>query len=143
MPYQDFDAVRRERQRAFEPIQFVLAGKRFTCIAHPTLADSFELLDAPELRDDQGAPIAAGVRALAEFIERSIATPREQRAFRRLLGRRDDPIDALTVIELGEWLAEQYSGRPTVRPSDSSDGSLTPGPTSNTSPSVADGLSVN
>jgi hypothetical protein len=143
MPFQDFDAARRERLRAFEPIQFVLAGKRFTCIAHPVLTDSFALLDAPELLDDGGAPIAAGVRALAEFIERSIASPREQRAFRKLLGRRDDPIDATTIVELGEWLAEQYSGRPTVRPSGFSDGSRPPGDQSNISPHVADGASVN
>lgn len=141
MPNRDFDAARRERQRAFESIRWTLGGREFTSLPYPTLADSFALLDAPEPMVD-GAPLASGVRALADYIERTIIGKRDQKRFRALLSRRDDPIDAETIISLGEWLAEQYSGRPTVRPSDFSDGSLTDGPTSNTTDSATDGVSV-
>lgn len=140
MPYQDFDAARRERLRAFEPIRFQLGGHTFTCVGHPSLADSFDLLDAPE-PTVEGAPIAAGVRALANFIEKSLVSDRDRRRFRKLLGRRDDPIDATTVVELGEWLAVQYAG-PTVRPSSFSDGSRTNGTDSNTADFSQDSASV-
>lgn len=132
MSFADFDAARRERQRALEPIRFRLGGKDFTCVKTPTLADAFELATAPEPVTFDGTPNLAAVAAIVRFIEALLATPRQKKEFAKLLARRDDVIDRETIIDLGGWLAEQYAGRPTLRSSDSSAGPLPDGQTSNT-----------
>ena len=130
--FEDFDAARRERQRALEPIRFRLGGIDFNCVKTPTLADAFELATAPEPITFDGTPNLAAVAAITRFIEALISTPKQRKQFAKLLARRDDVIDRETIIDLGGWLAEQYAGRPTLRSTGLSDGPQPDGQTSNT-----------
>lgn len=132
--FADFDAARRERQRALEPIRFRLGGKDFTCVVSPVLADAFELASAPEPKLFDGTPNLAGVAAIVRFIEALLANNRQRKAFQKVLANRDDVIDQQAIIELGGWLAEQFTSRPLGSSGDSSDGPPTSGPTSSTSP---------
>jgi hypothetical protein len=131
--FQDFDGARRERLRALEPIRFRLGGRDFSCVIKPTLADSFELAAAPEPWIFDGTPRTAAVAAITRFIEALLANNRQRKQFQKLLSRRDDPIDAESIIELGGWLAEQFTNRPLDRSNVSSDGPPTSGETSSTS----------
>lgn len=131
MTFRDFDQVRKERARETEPIRFRLGGQDFTCAPQPTLADVFDLLDAPEAFDD-GAPVAAGVRALTLFIDKLLIDDKNRRRFKKLLRAHD--VDGFDIVALGEWLVEQYTGRPTLPSTDFSDGRPEPTEPSNGSP---------
>lgn len=134
MPFQDFDAARRERLRALQPIKFRFGGKDFACVIMPTIADSFELATAPEPVLMDGTPVLAGVAAITRFIEALLANNRQRRQFQKVLRNRKDVIDQQAIIDLGGWLAEQFTNRPLGSSTGSSSGPDTNGASSNDSP---------
>lgn len=123
MPARDFDAARAERQRDRDPIKFRLGGVEFECIARVPLGEAFDLMDAPEPTPEN---LAQSARVIARFVER-LVVDRQQEEWRDLLRRRDDPIDEVTLIDLGTWLAGEYAGRPTTPSSSSAGGRQTSG----------------
>lgn len=134
MPVLDgFDAARAERRRHVDPLSFVLGGETFTCIPAPTLADTFDLADAPE-PDLANLTELGQVRALVGFIDRLLVDTDRAR-FADLLARRADPIDPLDVVHLGAQLAEAYAGRPTQPSSASGGGRRRTGRRSSSKPS--------
>lgn len=126
MPFQDFDAARRERARTTDPIRFRLGGEDFTLLPNPSIFDALELAAAPEPAENMTASVGAIIR----FIDALMPDERSRRRWARLQRRRHDPPTAEDYVELGAWLAEQYAGRPTVPSGDSSPGRLPNGPAS-------------
>lgn len=117
MAHRDFDALRAETQREFDPITFTLFGQTFTCVNSPRLADTFDLMDAPEITPQNEAQ---AVRHLARYI-RKMLIPEDQSRWDQALQALGME-DAHVVIELGTFLAQEYSRRPFGQPSSSSDG---------------------
>lgn len=130
MTVQEFDTARQERLRSRTPLQFVLQGDTYTCLQIVPIGDAFDLLDAPDATSE-----AEVSRALAAFIDKILVDDDRPR-FAQALRRRDDPVDGLTLLEIVDWLGEQYAGRPTSPSADSSGGPEGAGPTSS---SDADG----
>lgn len=120
MPHRDFDAARAERERLIEPETFTLGGETFTCVLAPALGDVFDLADAPEPGDD----LLAASRAMAYFIDK-LLVPADRERFATLIRSTSTPhgpINAYDVIEVGMYLAEVFSGRPSEPSTDSSGG---------------------
>lgn len=127
MPFQDFDAARRERARANDPIRFRLGGEDFTLLPNPSIFDALELAAAPEPEEN----VIGAVQAIVAFIDALMPNDRDRKRWAKLQRRRTDPPTAEDYVELGAWLAEQYAGRPTVPSGDSSPGRPPNGPDSN------------
>lgn len=127
MPFQDFDAARRERARGNDPVRFRLGGEEFTLLPRPSIFDALELAAAPE----PGENILGAVEAIVAFVEALLPDAKARSRWKRLLKRKRDAISAEDLVQLGEWLAEEYSGRPTVPSDDSSPGRLPNGIDSN------------
>lgn len=143
MPHRDFDAARAERVRGADPVEFTLGGERFRCVVEPSIGDALALADAPEPEQNE----TAAVRAILAFVG-ALVVPEDRRKWRRMLarqrpGRRNrHPVSAGEVVELGAWLAVEYSGRPSRPSSGSSAGRGVSGATSNgTSSGVEAGTS--
>lgn len=113
MPHRDFDAARAERVRDQDPVEFTLGGQRFRCVVEPTVGDALALADAPEPEQNE----TAAVRAILAFVG-ALVVPEDRKRWSRMLakqrpGRRNrHPVSAGEVVELGAWLAMQYTGRP-------------------------------
>lgn len=110
MPIRDFDAARRERIRIrqADPIQFVLGGETFTISMGPTLADVFDLADAPEVTTDD----LAAMRAMDKFI-RSIILPEQVKTWQKVLAAKGEQyVDNVAMLELVQYLSEEMYGRP-------------------------------
>jgi hypothetical protein len=118
VPFQDFDAARRERARANDPVRFRLGGEDFTLLPNPSIFDALELAAAPEPTES----ITGAVEAIIRFIDALMPDDRSRSRWKKLQRRRKDPPTAEDYVELGAWLAEQYTGRPTVPSGDSSPG---------------------
>jgi hypothetical protein len=124
-PHRDFDAARAQRARETDPLSFTLGGERFTCVAEPTLADTFALLAAPEPEDSE----RGAVQSILEFVG-NLVVHGDRARWERMVkaqkrrGRRraSVPVSPSDVLELGAWLATEYTARPTRPSSDSSDG---------------------
>lgn len=130
MPAKDFDAARRERLREREPLQFTLQDVTYTCLSVIPVGDALDLADAPDA--DAGA---AFVAAICGFIDK-ILIDEDRPKFAEAIRRRDDPVDPLTLLEIVEWLSEEYVARPTSPSDVSSDGPGGTGPTSSSEASA-------
>lgn len=129
----DFDAARRERERAtHEPLTFTLGGETFTCLDSAPIGIFVDAIDDIERGWSN--------RAYMNFVLGVVVEADEERlrsVFRRkpVAATGDTPampaIDPGDVDDVFQALVDAYTGRPTVRPSDSSDGSPTTGATSN------------
>lgn len=128
MGFQDFDAARAERARAREPFGFTLGGESFECITVPIFGDE---LDALTQDETLGASVV-------NTIKRNLIDDDSRTRFDALIRRRDDPIDTEALIEVRNWMSEQYVGRPTERSNGSSGGPQTNGQTSTASSSEPD-----
>lgn len=135
MPHRDFDAARKERQRGADTVSFTLGGDRFACVLEPALGDAFALADAPEPEVNE----TSAVRAILAFTE-ALVVPEDRKRFRRMIRRQlpgrlrrrpRNPVSPGDVIELGVWLSQEYTGRPTEPSTDSSDGREPTGASSN------------
>lgn len=117
MPHKDFDALRRDLEREHDPLTFTLCGELFTTVTSPRLGDTFDLMDAPE---PLGETEEQAVRALCRFIRKMLRDedrPRWDGVLFKL-----GPEHGRLIVEIGLELVEQYTNRPTVPPSESSDG---------------------
>jgi hypothetical protein len=139
MPHRDFDAARAERMREVEPLSFTLGGETFRCVNEPTIGDALALADAPEPTENE----SAAVKAILAFVG-SLVVPEDQKRWRRMLarqrpGRRNrHPVGGGEVVELGVWLAVEYSGRPSGPSTGSSAGRHGSGDPSNVSSSTTE-----
>lgn len=127
--HRDFDASRRAYAPERDPVTFTLGGETFTVLPDPTLGDTFDLADAPDISaadfDPNGAADLKLVRILTGFIRRMV--PEEDRArFDRALYRIPST-SAYVIVECAEWITEQVVGRPTEPPASSSSGRHTIG----------------
>jgi hypothetical protein len=125
MPHRDFDAARAERERLIEPETFTFGGQDFTCVLAPALGDVFDLADAPEPGDD----LMAASRAMAFFVEK-LLVPEDRPRWHDILRALDTPhgpINAYDVLEVGMYLSEVFTGRPTEPSTDSSGGRASTG----------------
>lgn len=129
MPSRDFDASRRAYHIERDPVSFSLGGEQFEVLLDPSLGDTFDLYDAPEVRFNEDGTVAFDnsnasdlqlVRVLSRFIERSL--PLEQRpTFQRALYR-VPATDGYVIIEAALWIVEQVTTFPTEPPASSSPG---------------------
>lgn len=139
MPNRDFDASRRSFRVDRDPVTFALGGETFEVLLDPSLGDTFDLYDAPEVRlDAQGRPIFDAdnpsdivlVRMLKRFIERAL--PFEQRdAWQRAMYR-IPAAEAGVIVECAMWIVEQMTTFPTEPPASSSSGRQSTGRDSST-----------
>lgn len=119
----DFDAARRERLRAIEPLTFTLGGREFRC------RDAFTLLDiwtdppeAPE-RITKGATTEGGryflaiARHVADFI-----VPEQRDEWWDLFEDDTEVIQGVDLKAVFDALVEEYAGRPTSPSAASSNG---------------------
>lgn len=131
--FRDFDAARRERAAARQPLGFTLGGESFELVStipagvvldlvtgRGNMAAIYRQFLRGALRDDDGTD------------ERASSLERWELA----CYRRDDPIDEDTVVEVVEWIAEAYTGRPTERSTGSPAGPPPDGLTSSGSSGV-------
>lgn len=114
MPNLDFDAARRERQAARDPIQFKLGGKTFTC--KPAIP--FErLLDA---MDTEGT-VGDLFRHLVDFVA-SCLPPDQQDPWRKVVANPKVPVEETDVHAVAAYLTAVYAARPTSPPAGSAAG---------------------
>lgn len=135
-PHRDFDAARAERAREADPVSFTLGGERFTCVVEPTLADTFALMDAPEPVDNESAAVHAILRFAGNLV-----VPADRARWAKMVkaqkrGKTRTPVSPADIIELGVWLASEFTGRPSRPSSDLSAGRASTGPISNSGTST-------
>jgi hypothetical protein len=136
VPSRDFDVARRAYDDTFEPVSFELAGETFTVLREPTLGDTFELHDAPDIDvedfDGSDRTHLALVRVLVRFISHMLDQndrPRFAQALYRI------PVSHQGVlIEVATFITEQVVGRPTEPSSTSSAGPQVAGRRSKSGP---------
>jgi hypothetical protein len=138
VPHRDFDAVRRSYTKgAIAPVEFTLAGERFTCLCDPTLGDTFELADAPDIDaddfDSANKLHVALIRKLADYIRRMLPDDGSRERWDKILY--SIPVSHMpVVIEAADFITRQVIDRPTVPPSTSSNGRRGNGSTSRRKP---------
>lgn len=124
MAHRDFDASRRAHHLERDPVTFVLGGESFTVLPDPSLGDTFDLADAPDISakdfDPDGAPDLALVRVLKNFIRRML--PDDERARYDLALYRIPSTEAYAIVECAEWIVGQVTAFPTEPPASSSSG---------------------
>lgn len=115
--HRDFDAARRAYSKGeIDPVTFILAGETFTCLCDPTLGDTFELADVPDLEpedfDSSSRFHMATIRRLSKYIRHMLPLeerPRWDGALYRV------PVSEMAVIlEIANYITEAVAGRPTV-----------------------------
>lgn len=122
--HRDFDVSRRAYAPERDPVTFTLGGETFTVLPDPTLGDTFDLADAPDISaadfDPNGAADLKLVRILTSFIRRMVPEgdrPRFDVALYRI-----PSTQAYVIVECAEWITEQVVNRPTMPPASSSSG---------------------
>lgn len=130
--HRDFDAARRAKQVERDPVTFTLGGETFTVLPDPTLGDTFDLADAPEITREDFDPSRSAdhtlVRTLKNFIRRML--PEEDRARFDLAMYRIPTTDSYVIVECAVYITEQVTTRPTEPPASSSRGRQRTGPSS-------------
>lgn len=126
-----YTSAKREYQR--KPVTFDLDGRTFSCEGGVTTLDVSEFARYESVEMDD--PRAVGV--LAEFFENTLGA-KEYARFRTHV--REHGTSDETIMEIMQGIIEDVLGRPTERPSDSSDGPSTTGTTlkEGSSPQVID-----
>lgn len=123
--HRSFDAVRRSYTKgAIAPVEFTLAGERFTCLCDPTLGDTFELADAPDIKADDFDPQnrlhLTLIRQLCDYIRRMLPLEERDRWDKVLYSI---PVSHMVVmIEIADYITRAVIDRPTGPSSTSSDG---------------------
>jgi len=106
-----------------EQVTFELAGEQFTCIP-----------DVPggvlsDFIGDAGEGTFRAAPAMVDLVK-SILIDEDVPRFERLIRSKTVMVPLETLIEVVAWLVEQYTGRPTMRPSPSVPGPSAMEPTS-------------
>lgn len=110
MSHRDFDAEADERARDRDPITFKLGGHDFQARAEAPFGAVMDLRATPRVKSD---PIGAGM-GMTAFLQQVVIEEHAPNAAEAV--RKAGPS---STYDLVEWLAEQYSGRPTVPSSES------------------------
>lgn len=117
------------RPDADQPITFDVgpdAEDRFHCIPQ---CPAGILLDLATKAGGAEATTDSQVEAFIEFLEKMLVKEDRVR-FKKRLRDPDRPIDFITLNEIGGWLMEQYTSRPSQTPSASPAGQPSTGDTS-------------
>lgn len=101
----------------YEPLSFTLEDQEFTC---RRAINGASLLKFVADADSQEGGRSA--MALLDFFDQALEELDAKR-FRRLVDDPDILLEIATIGEIAAWLVEQYTGRPTEEPSESSGGS--------------------
>lgn len=121
--HRDFDASRRAYDVERDPVTFTLGGELFTVNLEPSLGDTFDLYDAPEIRVDESGEIIYDnsnaqdiqlVRILSRFLERSLPLeerPRFQQALYRIPATQGH-----VILEAAVYIVEQITAFPSEPP---------------------------
>lgn len=103
----DFTALNAAQLEARgEAVRFALHGQEFSCAALPAGA----ILELGASEEDLGA--------IKTFLV-EVLTDESWERFDRLLHDREQPVDLKTLVAIVRHLAEQFTARPTKRPSPS------------------------
>lgn len=132
MPAFDFDAARRERLRARDPITITLGGETFTCLPIVPFGASWGLIDAPALPDPTEG-LSFVYKALAAFVADCLI-PEDVDRWWALFTSKTEIIDGVALREVTDALTAAYTGRPTSPSTDSSDGRPKTSPASSSQP---------
>lgn len=111
--HRDFDAVRRAWEVERDPVTFRLADETFTVLPDPTLGDTFELADAPDIDPDTfdgGADLRA-IRVLSNFIRRMLPVEDRQRWDNTVL-LKIPASQAIVIYHVAVYVTEQVTGHP-------------------------------
>lgn len=119
--HKDFGTVGVFRPEELEEISFTLLGETYRC--RPILPGS-TLVRIIEATDGGN-----GVAVINDLFREALDPADADRFFEVLEGT-EYVVSIETLIEILQWLVEQYSQRPTKRPSSSEDGPSTTGLTS-------------
>lgn len=124
MPHRNFDAGRRAADPERDPVTFALGGDTFTVVPDPSLGDTLDLADAPDLPErqldlEQVVPLEL-VRALKRFI-RAMLDPDDRDRFDLALFR-VPARDGYVFVEIASYITEHVTGFPTEPPANSSGG---------------------
>lgn len=133
MPHRDFDAMRREFDVARDPITFTFMGREWEISPNPTLGDTFELGDAPQvvLEKIEEENLLQVTRVLVDFIGRMLSTPEQKIAWKAVTYEVPATYGQL-IIAIATYITEEVTGVPFELREDSSSGQGNTGPTSNT-----------
>lgn len=121
MPTWDFDAARRERLRARDPISFTLGGEQFTCLPVIPLGVAWALADAPDQAELLQQTTPQVLHGLAGLVADMLILGDVDRWW-ALFQSKEEVIDEDAIYELVQTLTAAYTGRPTSPSIDSSDG---------------------
>lgn len=122
----DFDAARRERLAAYDPITFTLGGKSFKCKA----AIPFEsLILAMDL--ERELPRDALFRHTCGFVAECLADDANRKRWAGVLVNESEPVEPDDVYAVTRWLVGLYAARPTSPSPGSSRGRRRTGASSN------------
>lgn len=126
MPSSDFDAARRERLAAYDPITFRLGGKSFKCKA----AIPFEsLILAMDL--ERELPRDELFRHTCGFVAECLADETSRKRWAEVLVNVAEPVESDDVYAVTRWLVGVYAARPTSPSPGSSRGRRPTGASSN------------
>jgi hypothetical protein len=119
----------KARQGA-EEITFDFDGQIFRCV--PVLdVDTMTTVAAAIYSNDVGAAMIQIMPFFNSCLVEDDATETQGSSlerFQEVLHRKTNRLDLETLTEIMQWLTEQYTGRPTQRPADSSAGPSSTGP---------------
>ena len=99
-----------------EPLTFSLGGEEFECRRAVQGSELLTFVRETDVEDD-----AAAAGAVIDFVKSSVVEEDRER-FNEMLESDDIVIPLDTLAEIGRWLLETYSARPTPPPSRSSSG---------------------
>jgi hypothetical protein len=119
--HKDFGSEGVYRPEELEPISFALLGETFNCkpiLPGATLVEIISAIDGST---------GSGGDAVTETF-RAALTPADVDRFYALLKDEDYVVSLQTLVDILQWLVEQYGQRPTLRSGSSSDGASTTGP---------------
>lgn len=120
--HKDFGSSGVFRPEELEEISFTLVGQEFKC--RPILPGG-TLIRIIESTEDS----STGVGAINAIFNEAL-DPEDIDRFNAVIEGTDYVVSVDALVEILQWLIEQYSQRPTKRPSSSEPGPETTGPTS-------------
>lgn len=133
MPHRDFDAMRREFDVERDPITFTFMERQWTISPNPTLGDTFELGDAPQvvLEKIKDEELLAVVQVLVDFIGRMMSTAEQKQAWTALTYEIPATYGQI-IIDIAGYITAEVTGVPFELREDSSSGQESTGQSSNT-----------
>lgn len=110
------------KKKSVEPVVFELMEERFTCVSNIPAGVLIKLsnFQTSDGTDDQ-SPNTNLLQQVVDFIE-SVMVDGDIPRFRTILNSKDLEVPFDELVEIMNWLIEEYSDRPTKQPSSSEDG---------------------